>query len=201
MAGCDLADVTSRPRSGDRSSRSTRPIAADADGPSATPTGGHGSRKDNNGDGTCNNADAHITYNHVTGSNVDLDNRQWQDDVIPLDANGVAVPVIGLGFSTARPLDIRAGGGEDEVQYNVNAPVNVDGGTGFDKLVILGTEFADDFAITDKGIFGAGLNVKYTTIEVVEVDGLEGDDQFFVQSTAYGVAYRVIGGLGSDSST
>ncbi|WP_292642926.1 hypothetical protein, partial [Mesorhizobium sp.] len=81
------------------------------------------------------------------------------------------------------------------VQYNVNAPVSVDGGTGFDKLVILGTEFADDFAITDKGIFGAGLNVRYTTIEVVEVDGLEGDDEFFVQSTAFGVAYRVIGGL------
>ena len=25
--------------------------------------------------------------------------------------------------------------------YNVNAPVSIDGGTGFDKLVILGTEF------------------------------------------------------------
>ncbi|MEO6494544.1 MAG: hypothetical protein ABIP99_17070 [Ilumatobacteraceae bacterium] len=155
-------------------------------------------RYDNNGDGVCNNADAHMTFNHAAGSNVDLDNTMWEDDIIPLDANGVAVPVIGLGFSTARPLDIRAGGGDDEVQYNVNAPVNVDGGTGFDKLVVLGTEFADDFVITDKGIFGGGLNVKYTTIEVVEVDGLEGDDQFFVQSTAYGVAYRVIGGLGSD---
>ena len=102
-------------------------------------------------------------------------------------------------FSTGRPLDIRAGGGEDEVQYNVNAPVSVDGGTGFDKLVILGTEFADDIVITAKGIFGAGLNVRYTTVEVVEVDGLEGDDEFFVQSTAFGVAYRVIGGLGSDT--
>ncbi len=155
-------------------------------------------RYDNNGDNVCNNADAHITYNHDVGSNVDLDNTMWQDDMIPLDANGVAVPVIGLGFSTNRPLDIRAGGGEDEVQYNVNAPVNVDGGTGFDKLVVLGTEFADDFAITDKAIYGAGLNVKYTTIEVLEIDGLEGDDQFFVLSTAFGVAYRVIGGLGSD---
>src|SRR4029077_6449099 len=92
-----------------------------------------------------------------------------------------------------------AGGGADEVQYNVNAPVSVDGGTGFDKLVILATEFADDIVITAKGIFGAGLNVRYTTIEVVEVDGLEGDDQFFVQSTQFGVAYRVIGGLGSDT--
>ena len=85
------------------------------------------------------------------------------------------------------------------MQYNVNAPVSVDGGTGFDKLVVLGTEFADDIVITSKAIFGAGLNVRYTTVEVIEVDGLEGDDEFFVQSTAFGVAYRVIGGLGSDT--
>ena len=123
----------------------------------------------------------------------------WEDDVIPLDADGVARPIIGLGFSTARPLDIRAGGGEDEVSYNVNAPVSVDGGTGFDKLVVLGTEFADDIVISVKGIFGAGLNVRYDNIEVVEVDGLEGDDEFFVLSTKFGVAYRVIGGLGSDT--
>ena len=89
------------------------------------------------------------------------DPTMWEDDVIPLDADGVARPIIGLGFSTARPLDIRAGGGEDEVSYNVNAPVSVDGGTGFDKLVVLGTEFADDIVITVKGIFGAGLNVRY----------------------------------------
>ena len=71
--------------------------------------------------------------------------------MIPLDADRVARPIIGLGFSTARPLDIRAGGGEDEVSYNVNAPVSVDGGTGFDKVVVLGTEFADDIVITAKG--------------------------------------------------
>ena len=64
---------------------------------------------------------------------------------------------------------------------------------------MLGTEFADHIVITDKAIYGAGLNVRYTTVEVVEVDGLEGDDQFFVQSTAFGVLYRVIGGLGSDT--
>ncbi len=123
----------------------------------------------------------------------------WTDDTIVLDAHGVASPRIGAGYSTGRPLDIRTGGGEDEVQYNVNAPVSVDGGTGIDKLVILATEFADDIVITARGIYGGGLNVRYSTIEIVEVDGLEGDDEFFVQSTAFGVAYRVIGGLGSDT--
>ena len=64
---------------------------------------------------------------------------------------------------------------------------------------MLGTEFADHIVITDSGVFGAGVNVRYATIEVLEVDGLEGDDQFFVQSTPFGVLTRVIGGLGSDT--
>ena len=200
IAGCQYSDVSlaADPVTGNF------PVDTNADGtctsaenPGYGGAGWTGFRKDNNGDGTCNDADAHMTG--AATSTTPADPTKWEDDTIPLDANGSASPVIGLGFSTARPLDIRAGGGEDEVQYNVNAPVSVDGGTGFDKLVVLGTEFADDFVITAKAIYGAGLNVRYTTIEVVEVDGLEGDDQFFVLSTAYGVAYRVIGGLGSDT--
>ncbi|HYC45994.1 MAG TPA: hypothetical protein VED01_10995 [Burkholderiales bacterium] len=159
---------------------------------------------DNNGDGVVNSADAHTTFDTNNDKRINLLDgpNNWQDDKIVLDlvdGKYVARPVIGSAFSTDRPLDIRSGGGEDEVQYNVNAPVSIDGGTGFDKLVVLATEFADDIAITSKGIFGAGLNVRYTTVEVVEVDGLEGDDEFFVQSTEFGVAYRVIGGLGSDT--
>jgi Ca2+-binding RTX toxin-like protein len=169
-----------------------------AENPNFGGEGWTGFRKDNNGDGVCNKADAQLTGGIDPITRI-YDATRWEDDVIPLDSEGVARPIIGLGFSVGRPIDIRAGGGEDEVSYNVNAPVSVDGGTGFDKLVILGTEFADDIAITVKGIFGAGLNVRYAAIEVVEVDGLEGDDEFFVQSTQFGVAYRVIGGLGSDS--
>ncbi|MEL6550929.1 MAG: hypothetical protein AAFQ54_11870 [Pseudomonadota bacterium] len=117
-----------------------------------------------------------------------------------LDENGIPQPIIGAaGFSSDRPVDVRTGGGNDEVRYNVNAPVSIEGGAGFDKVVILGTEFADDFVITEDGVLGAGLNVRYDTIEVIEVDGLEGDDEFFVQSTAFGVSYRIIGGLGSDT--
>jgi len=137
-----------------------------------------------------------LTINYV---DLNLTQGDFSDDTIVLDEDGVASPQIGRGFSIAQAPDIRTGGGQDEVRYNVNAPVSVDGGTGFDKLVILGTEFADDIAITKDGIFGAGLNVRYDHIEVVEVDGLEGDDRFFVQSTEFGVAYRVIGGLGSDT--
>ena len=121
------------------------------------------------------------------------------DGSIRTDAAGLAIPLTTGGFSTAEELAIRGGEGADQISYNINAPVSIDGGNGFDKVVVLGTEFPDHIVITDSGVFGAGVNVRYVTIEVLEVDGLEGDDQFFVQSTPFGVLTRVIGGLGSDT--
>ena len=60
----------------------------------------------------------------------------WTDDTIVSDEDGVAPFRSSASASpVARAPDIRAGGGEDEVRYNVNAPVSVEGGTGFDKLV------------------------------------------------------------------
>ena len=111
----------------------------------------------------------------------------------------IAQPKLTKGFSTAAETDIRTGAGNNQVEYNINAPVSVDGGSGFDKLVVLGTEFADHIVVTDKGIFGAGLTVTYENIEVLEVDALEGDDTIDVLSTAPGMAVRVIGGLGNDT--
>ncbi|MBD2412394.1 hypothetical protein FACHB389_10860 [Nostoc calcicola FACHB-389] len=112
------------------------------------------------------------------------------------DENGN--PLVG-DFSTNGNVDVKTGSGDDQVQYNINAPVSIDGGTGFDKVVVLGTEFADNFAISEDGIFGAGVNVKFNGVEVVEIDGLEGDDNFFVTGTPFGIATRIIGGLGSDN--
>ncbi len=56
----------------------------------------------------------------------------------------------------------------------------------------------DSFLITEQGIFGAGLNVSFEAIERAEIEGLEGDDSFYVQSTAANMAVTAIGGLGSD---
>ncbi|MGB7962679.1 MAG: hypothetical protein WCF12_06920, partial [Propionicimonas sp.] len=114
-------------------------------------------------------------------------------------ANRVAMPLLGAAlFSTAADTEIRTGAGQNQVQYNVNAPVSIDGGGGIDKVVVLGTEFADHIVVTAKAIYGAGLAVSYANVEVLEIDGLEGDDLFDILSTAAGVATRVIGGLGSD---
>ncbi|TCK07577.1 LEPR-XLL domain-containing protein [Marinobacterium mangrovicola] len=95
--------------------------------------------------------------------------------------------------------DITGGAGADLVEYAVNAPVNIDGGDGFDTLVVIGTEFGDDFVVTEDGVYGAGLNVNFVNIESLRVDGAEGNDRFFVQSTSEKVMTELFGGLGEDT--
>ena len=48
-------------------------------------------------------------------------------------------------------MNINGGQGADFISYTVNAPVRIDGGDGLDTLVVVGTEFGDDFVITDAG--------------------------------------------------
>src|SRR5206468_372449 len=91
------------------------------------------------------------------------------------------------------------GAGDDHYEYNINAPVNIDGGDGVDTVVVIGTEVADNFVITKDGVQGAGLNVSFLNVERVDVDGLEGDDHFYVLSTSPKVVTTIIGGLGSDT--
>jgi len=45
--------------------------------------------------------------------------------------------------STEKRTDLIGGAGADLIEYNVNAPVSLDGGAGFDKVVVIGTEFND----------------------------------------------------------
>eukprot|EP01034_Spumella_vulgaris_P030849 gene30849-38130_t len=94
---------------------------------------------------------------------------------------------------------IDGGGGNDTVEYNINAPLRIDGGAGINSLTVLGTEVSDNFVITRDGIMGAGLNVGYASIQRIEVDGLEGDDHFFVLSTKDDIVTTLIGGAGSDT--
>ncbi|MHC1764378.1 MAG: hypothetical protein AB9869_08735 [Verrucomicrobiia bacterium] len=95
--------------------------------------------------------------------------------------------------------DVSGDAGADLIQYAVNAPVYIDGGDGFDTIIVIGTEFNDDFVVTENGIYGAGLNVQFVRIEVVEVDGDAGDDRFFILGTRAGVLTKITGSLGSDT--
>src|SRR5262249_17722432 len=78
--------------------------------------------------------------------------------------------------------DIDCGRGADFVEYTDNAPVNIDGGPGTDTVVVIGTEFSDTFVITKDGVYGAGLFVRFVGVEILEVDGMEGNDRFIVMS-------------------
>ena len=104
-------------------------------------------------------------------------------------------------FALAEGVNVKVNGGADNdiIQYNINSPVDIDGGSGFDKIVVLGTELDDVFVVTKDGIYGAGLTVRVANAEAMEVDGLEGDDTFYVLSTDANVVTTIIGGLGSDT--
>ena len=93
---------------------------------------------------------------------------------------------------------LNAGEGRNFIEYASNAPVNIDGGSGYDLVVIIGTEFNDTFVITATGVFGAGRVIRYTNVEKVSIYGMEGDDVFHVLSTNPAVELSIFGGLGSD---
>jgi hypothetical protein len=52
--------------------------------------------------------------------------------------------------------------------------------------------------VTPTGVFGAGLNVNFTNVELLQVDGAEGDDRFFVLGTGPDFVTETSGGLGTD---
>ena len=95
---------------------------------------------------------------------------------------------------------VNGGSGNNLIEYNINAPVTVDGGHGgFNTLVVVGTGAGDNFVITATAIIGAGLYVTYSDIQEIEVDGVGGDNNFYVLSTAPGVVTVLDGGSGSNT--
>ncbi|WP_157100266.1 hypothetical protein [Rhodoplanes sp. Z2-YC6860] len=104
-----------------------------------------------------------------------------------------------LDLSKQGNTEVNGGDGADTINYAVNAPVSLDGGPGFDKVVVLGTPFNDNFVVTSQGIFGGGLNVAFDNIESAELDTLEGNDTIYVLGTNPNIITTVIGGLGSDT--
>ena len=93
---------------------------------------------------------------------------------------------------------LSAEGGQDYIEYVVNASVAVDGGQGDDTVSILGTEFSDHVVVTRDGVFGIGVAVSYTNIENLQVDLAEGNDIFYVLGTNANVVTKLFGGLGAD---
>ncbi|MBW2010056.1 MAG: hypothetical protein JRJ16_18955, partial [Deltaproteobacteria bacterium] len=78
-------------------------------------------------------------------------------------------------------------------------PVDILGGDGLDRVVVVGTEYSDAFVVTDTGVFGVGRATVYDGVELVTVDAYQGDDQIFVLSTNAAVGTVVMGSYGSDT--
>ena len=53
--------------------------------------------------------------------------------------------------------------------------------------------------IASDGVWGAGLSVSYANIEWLEIDGMEGDDHFFIVSSSEKYITVISGNLGSDT--
>ncbi len=93
---------------------------------------------------------------------------------------------------------VNSGAGRDYIEYAMNAPVAIDGGQGFDTVVVIGTEFDDKYVVTRDAIYGAGRYVTFVNIERLKLYGMEGNDTFYVLSTNPAVETAIYGGLGSD---
>ncbi|MBN2429796.1 MAG: hypothetical protein JXK94_15785, partial [Deltaproteobacteria bacterium] len=89
--------------------------------------------------------------------------------------------------------------GADRIEYAINAPVDIDGGDGFDTVKVIGTEFGDDFVVTDDGIYGGGLNINFINVEKVTLDAAEGNDRIYIRSTDDGHITEILAGEGSDT--
>lgn len=110
-----------------------------------------------------------------------------------------AFALVGSQEDLRERTDVSGGADADFIAYAVNAPVAINGGDGFDTVVVVGTEFSDDFVITEDGVFGAGINVSFVNVEKVEVSGTEGDDRFFILGTGASFSTSIVGDLGSDT--
>ncbi|HNH35922.1 MAG TPA: calcium-binding protein, partial [Rhodocyclaceae bacterium] len=108
--------------------------------------------------------------------------------------------------------NVRGGTGNNTISYVQNAAVNIDGGAGNDTVIVNGTAIGDTFIVTtievevSPGVFelrqqvvGAGLQIKMTDVEKLEVNGAGGDDHIYVFGTLDGLDVTVRGGTGNDT--
>ncbi len=93
--------------------------------------------------------------------------------------------------------NVNGGTGTNSIQYVANGPLHIDGGAGFDRLVIEGTDADDVFVITDTAVYGGGRSIDYTNIEGIVILGGAGNDTFYVLGN--NIPLTIEGGSGSDT--
>jgi hypothetical protein len=88
---------------------------------------------------------------------------------------------------------------QDDPDYVVNSLVDIDGGTGDDLLIVVGTEGDDSYVVADGNVYGGGLSIKFQAIERLAVSTAEGNDLVSILSTSPDFRTSIYGALGSDT--
>ena len=91
------------------------------------------------------------------------------------------------------------GEGSNRYTYVQDAPVVINGGSGYNTIIVEGTPLDDTFIVTDTYIAGAGRLVTFTHIQSIEIDSGGGDDTIWVLSTDPNLTVTVNGGSGDDT--
>ena len=94
--------------------------------------------------------------------------------------------------SNSSPISLVGGGGSNSFTVNapISAAVSIDGGAGSgvdagpDTLTVNGTIAADTFTITSSTIDGIGSTITYSALNTVVINGLAGDNSFYIHSTS-----------------
>src|SRR5690606_11507492 len=92
---------------------------------------------------------------------------------------------------------VSGGSGSNVIRYVQNGPLKIDGGAGFDRIILEGTEAEDVILITDTQIFGARRQIDFVNIEGIVILGAGGDDTFWILGN--GLPLEIQGGTGNDT--
>ncbi len=112
------------------------------------------------------------------------------------------------------PLDLYGEDGDDEFLVRVfavlggnghesgqitNGLLNIEGGAGINTLLLLLSEENDQIVLTEEGIYGGGVLASHADLQRLEIDGMAGDDLFYILSVGPETEVLITGNLGSDT--
>ncbi|MCR9294179.1 MAG: dockerin type I domain-containing protein [bacterium] len=90
------------------------------------------------------------------------------------------------------------GDGDNHYEHVVDAPITINGGSGIDTTVVVGTPIGETFVVTEHFIAGDGGITYYNNVEILELDAAGGDDQIYVLGAREDIETIIRGGSGDD---
>lgn len=165
----------------------------------------------------------HLSYgvSHPTTINGGQGNDQFTvySNTAKLNLNGVSGDNVFIlrAFVLDGTVEAVGGDGNDRFEYVKNDQVDIDGGDGFNTMIIVGTPFSDGYILSDTGVdvcplpSGAAattdpkqrlpidgadcaIDVTYERIQSVVVHGLHGNDVFWVRASDAATHHQLYGG-------